>query len=51
MPYEITRGFSYLKKAVALVNSDLGLLDAKKAEAITKAADEMLEGKLDGNYR
>ena len=50
MPYEITRAFSYLKKAVALVNRDLGKLDAKKAEAIAQAADEMLAGKLDGNY-
>ena len=50
MPYEITRGFSYLKKAVALVNKDLGKLDAAKADAIAKAADEMLAGKLDGNY-
>ncbi|WP_345986839.1 class II fumarate hydratase [Sulfurimonas sp. HSL1-2] len=50
MPYEITRAFSYLKKAVALVNMDLGKLDAKKAEAIAQAADEMLAGKLDGNY-
>lgn len=50
MPYEITRGFSYLKKAVALVNKDLGNLDASKADAIAQAADEMLAGKLDGNY-
>ena len=50
MPYEITRAFSYLKKAVALVNKDLGKLDAKKSEAIAQAADEMLAGKLDGNY-
>ncbi|WP_295023129.1 class II fumarate hydratase [Sulfurimonas sp.] len=50
MPYEITRAFSYLKKAVALVNSDLGKLDAKKAEVIAQAADDMLNGKLDGNY-
>jgi fumarate hydratase class II len=50
MPYEITRAFSYLKKAVALVNKDLGKLDAKKAEAIAQAADDMLSGKLDGNY-
>jgi len=50
MPYEITRAFSYLKKAVALVNRDLGKLDSKKADAIAKAADEMLEGKLDENY-
>jgi len=50
MPYEITRAFSYLKKAVALVNNDLGKLDPKIADAIAQAADEMLEGKLDGNY-
>ena len=50
MPYEITRGFSYLKKAVALVNKDLGKLDAAKADAIAQAADDMLSGKLDGNY-
>ncbi len=50
MPYEITRAFSYLKKAVALVNKELGKLDAKKADAIAAAADDMLAGKLDGNY-
>ena len=50
MPYEITRAFSYLKKSVALVNKDLGKLDAKKADAIAAAADDMLAGKLDGNY-
>ena len=50
MPLEITRAFSYLKKAVALVNKDLGKLDKKKADAIAKAADDMLSGKLDGNY-
>jgi fumarate hydratase class II len=50
MPYEITRAFSYLKKAVALVNKDLCKLDAKKADAIAQAADDMLAGKLDGNY-
>lgn len=50
MPYEITRAFSYLKKAVALVNKDLGKLDEKKASAIAQAADEMLEGKLDAQY-
>ena len=50
MPYEITRAFSFLKKSVALVNKDLGKLDAKKADAIAAAADDMLAGKLDGNY-
>ncbi len=50
MPYEITGAFSYLKKAVALVNKDLGKLDVKKADAIAGAADDMLAGKLDSNY-
>ncbi len=50
MPYEITRAFSYLKKAVALVNKDLGKIDALKADAIARAADDMLMGKLDGSY-
>jgi fumarate hydratase class II len=50
MPYEITRAFSYLKKAVALVNCDLGLLTREKADAIAAAADEMLAGKLDAHY-
>lgn len=50
MPYEITRAFSYLKKAVALVNADLGMLSSEKANAIAAAADEMLAGKLDDQY-
>ena len=50
MPYEITRGFSYLKKAAALVNADLGTLDKDIANAIAQAGDDMLDGKLDGNY-
>jgi len=50
MPYEITRAFSFLKKAVALVNKDLGKLDAKKADAIAQACDDMLAGKLDDAY-
>ncbi|WP_299804228.1 lyase family protein, partial [Sulfuricurvum sp. RIFOXYD2_FULL_44_160] len=50
MPYEITRAFSLLKKAVALVNCDLGMLSKEKADAIAQAADEMLSGKLDAHY-
>ncbi len=34
-----------VKKAAALVNSKLGLLDQKKTDAILKACDEVLEGK------
>ncbi|MFQ5798600.1 MAG: lyase family protein, partial [Bacteroidota bacterium] len=36
----------HIKKAAAKVNKELGLLDTKKADAIIKAADEILSGKL-----
>jgi len=35
-----------IKKAAARVNKALGLLEAKKADAIVRAADEILSGKL-----
>jgi len=35
-----------LKKACAVANAELGLLDQKQADAIAKAADEILGGKL-----
>ncbi len=50
MPKEIIEAFAYLKKAAAITNSELGVLDVKKAELISKAANEILEGKLDGNF-
>ncbi|MGH2569507.1 MAG: aspartate ammonia-lyase [Bacteroidota bacterium] len=36
----------HIKRAAAVVNKELGLLDAKISEAIVKAADEILSGKL-----
>ncbi len=36
----------HIKKAAAKVNKDLNLLDAKKADAIIQAADEILNGKF-----
>ena len=50
MPKEIIRAFAYLKKSVAIVNNELGKLDDEKAKAISQAADEIIEGKLDGNF-
>ncbi|NOX15618.1 MAG: class II fumarate hydratase [Epsilonproteobacteria bacterium] len=50
MPHEIICAFFYLKKAVALVNKDLGELDEKRANAIVLAADDALAGRLDRNY-
>jgi len=50
MPKEIIKAFAYLKKAAALTNTDLGVLPAEKSKMIAKACDEVLEGKLDGNF-
>jgi len=50
MPQEIIRAFAYLKKAAALTNADLGVLAREKADLIGRVADEILEGKLDGNF-
>ncbi|QWR78321.1 class II fumarate hydratase [Candidatus Magnetomonas plexicatena] len=50
MPVEVIRAFGVLKKAAALANSDLEQLSASKAELIAKAADEIIEGKLDSHF-
>jgi len=59
MPRSIIRAFGILKKAAALVNKDLGLFKPKKegdlaADAkvgfISRAADEVIEGKLDDHF-
>ena len=50
MPDEIISAFAILKKASALANLKLGVLDEARAIAIAKAADEALEGKLSGNF-
>ena len=50
MPKEIIAAFAILKKAAALTNRKLGVLDAVRADAIARAADEILEGRHDGNF-
>jgi fumarate hydratase class II len=50
MPPELIRAFAILKKAAALVNQDLGKLPADKAKLITQAADEVISGKLNGQF-
>lgn len=49
-PRPVIRAFGILKKAAALVNQDLGILPEEKAKLIVKAADEVIEGKLDGHF-
>jgi len=50
MPKEIIEAFAYLKKAAALTNTDLGVLPKEKSDLIAKTCDEILEGKLEGNF-
>lgn len=50
MPRELIRAMGILKKAAALVNMELGLLPKEKADLIVKAADEVIEGKLDDHF-
>ncbi|MDP3149028.1 MAG: class II fumarate hydratase [Ignavibacteria bacterium] len=50
MPDELIRAFGILKKAAALVNKDLGILPAEKADLIVKAADEIIDGKLHDHF-
>jgi fumarate hydratase class II len=49
-PREMIRALGILKKAAAIVNCDLGLLEKKKMEAIVQASDEVIEGKLDHHF-
>ncbi|MBI9070570.1 MAG: class II fumarate hydratase [Melioribacteraceae bacterium] len=49
-PRELIRALGILKKAAALTNKELGTLSAEKADLISKAADEVIEGKLDDHF-
>ena len=50
MPKEIIQAFGFLKKAAALTNNELGVLADEKTRLIAQACDEVLAGKLDGNF-
>lgn len=45
MPEELVAALVEVKRAAALANRDLGLLDGAKAQAIVGAADEVLDGR------
>jgi fumarate hydratase, class II len=50
MPLPLIHAYGLLKKAAALTNMKLGLLDEKIGEAIVKAADEVIDGKMDAEF-
>ncbi|MBU9721907.1 aspartate ammonia-lyase [Bacillus alkalicola] len=47
---ELIRAFGYVKKAAAKANAKVGVLNKTIAEAIMKAADEVIEGKLNDHF-
>ena len=51
MPPEIIHAFGILKKAAALANFRLGLMDAQTRDLIVAAADEVIAGKLAEHFR
>jgi fumarate hydratase class II len=49
-PVPIIRALGAVKWACALVNREQGTLDARLADAITQAAEEVFQGKFDDNF-
>ncbi len=50
MPKPLIKALAILKKAAAITNKEMHCLDGKIAEAIIKAADEIISGNLDDNF-
>ena len=50
MPRELIRGMGILKKSSAIVNAELGLMPENIKDLIAKAADEVIDGKLDEHF-
>ncbi len=46
----LIQGLAYVKKAAALANHELGVLDKEKADAIAGACDEILTGNLHEHF-
>lgn len=49
-PRELIRALGILKKACAMANMELGMLDKNIGNLIVKASDEVIEGKLDEHF-
>jgi fumarate hydratase class II len=50
MPRPLIHALGIVKRAAAEVNRSLGLLDARRANATVKAAQEVIDGKLDDHF-
>ena len=47
---EIINSLAYIKKAAAITNCEVGILDKKVAKAIVQACDEILDGKFHDDF-
>ena len=50
MHREIINCLAYIKKAAAITNCEVGLLEKRKANAIVQACDEILEGRFHDDF-
>jgi fumarate hydratase class II len=50
MPREVIKAFGILKKAAAMANVELQLLDRERGDLIIQVADEVMAGKLDDHF-
>src|SRR6188474_2590370 len=49
-PRSFIRALGLIKKHAAVINSELGLVPSRLAKAIQKAAQEVVDGKLDREF-
>ena len=50
MPIEIIYAFAYLKKAAAITNNKLQVLESEKMQLISKVCDEIINGEHDNQF-
>lgn len=50
LPFEMIKAMGMIKLAAAEANMELGLLDKKRGKAIIKAAQEVIDGKLNEHF-
>ena len=50
LPEEMIKSIAWIKKACAIANCETGALNQERAEAIEKACDEIIEGKLHDQF-
>lgn len=50
MPWDIIEAIAYIKKAAAISNSQLGVLDEERVKHIVRGAEAIISGDLKGNF-